>query len=276
MPESQEVRIIAEVCNNHFAGKTVIGYIFDEKSKFHKYPINNLRLLDRIGGWTLEKVESHGKKVIFKLISTDGTLYILSSLGMEGRWVLSPENHSNFCLCFGNGETRQIEYVLWYDDSRHFGTIEIHSETSMKKRMEKIGPDLYKDNVSLSDFTSKIRGPRIKSKSVFTFLMDQKYFSGLGAYLTAESLYQAKLSPHRELRSLSDKEIEALLTSIKETLDIASKSHGLTIRSFHSPDGHQGTFPCKVYGKSIDPNGHAVIRSEFNKRNCWWVREVQI
>lgn len=277
MPESQEVRIIAETVSRHYAGQTLTSITIDEKSKFYKYPISDLNLLDHPKGWILDSVKSHGKKIIMTFKQGDVEMFLLSSLGMEGRWVLKEEKHSNLILNFGiKGKIDLVINRLYYDDSRHFGTIEIHTKLSLEKRMQKIGPDLYKDNVTFEAFRDKVRYSRIKTKPLFSFLMDQKYYSGLGAYLTAESLYRSKLSPHRELQSLSDKEIETLLRVIKEVLNIAAESHGLTIRTFHSPDGHQGTFPCHVYGKDTDPLGHQVIKSEFNKRRCWWVKEVQV
>jgi formamidopyrimidine-DNA glycosylase len=273
MPESQEVRLIAEAVNKKFAGRMMIRYGMDQNSKFIKHPIANIEWLKE--SWYLHSVYPYGKKVIFSLRRDTTEIYIVVSLGMEGKFLFESAKHSNFWFDFSvdNQNQENIER-LYFDDSRHFGLIEIHTVDSFNKRKEKIGDDIT-SNPSVQDFKSKIT-PRIKTKQVFSFLMNQKYFSGLGAYLTAESLYFAKISPLRELYTLNDLNIQVLLDAIKLVLKLSGEHGGLTIHSFYTAEGKTGKYPCRIYGKDKDPNGNKVEKVTISSRTAHYCPAVQI
>jgi formamidopyrimidine-DNA glycosylase len=133
------------------------------------------------------------------------------------------------------------------------------------------------DDITAERWRGVLKRKNLAKKRICEFLMDQKYFSGIGNYLRAEILYDAKISPYRTLGSLNDSEIETLR---QKSLDIIYRSYnckGLTIYTYKDPDGHTGTFVCQVYGRDLDPNGHKVLTfSDKNNRTVHWVKEVQL
>ena len=119
-------------------------------------------------------------------------------------------------------------------------------------------------------------GNRIKKKEISDFLLEQKYFSGVGNYLKSDILYHARIKPDRTLESLNDQEVKNLLDSTMFIMHESLKHGGLTIKSFWSPTGKKGVYPTLVYERAFDFNGFPVIKSTFkDKRSTYWVQEIQ-
>ena len=125
-------------------------------------------------------------------------------------------------------------------------------------------------------------------------------FSGIGNYLVAEILYDAKISPYRTIGSLSDNEIKSLSHSIKYLTKLSyynnndgymlsfgeySKLHKKYIDDGILPVFHTDVkldkndeFKIKVYRQTKDPDGNTVEKDEdINKgRTFHWVKNVQV
>ena len=123
-----------------------------------------------------------------------------------------------------------------------------------------------------------IQNSRRKNIIICDFLKEQKYFSGIGNYLLSEILYGAEIKPDRKLQDLSDKEIETLLKISVQKIKESHQHGGLTIRSYWDLYGNRGTFPIKVYRKTVDPLGNKVIADNKiakDKRTVHWVPQIQ-
>lgn len=187
--------------------------------------------------------------------------------------------HSNLWLNLSRvnieSNTLEIEALL-YNDVRHMGDVRILDEVGFREKWTSIGPDLLAEDVPDSVWLECISRPRLANKQICDFLMDQKYFSGIGNYLKAEILYGCRIKPDRPLSSLTEKEKRLLLSKSSSIIRDAHSNGGLTIRSFYSPTGATGTFRVLVYNQSSDPNGYPVEKSVFkDKRTTHWVPAVQ-
>ena len=107
-------------------------------------------------------------------------------------------------------------------------------------------------------------------------MLDQSKFSGIGNYLRAEILYQCRISPWRKLSELSEKEQELLYFTTLKIMKRSYESNGKTLKSYVTPEGHNGKFRCVVYGCSSDPDGN-IIKTEKDStgRMIHWVPAVQ-
>lgn len=253
----------------------------------HLYP--NLPL--KIRGITCK-----GKKIIWML---DNNIYMTSTLGLTGRWTfyLSPKMnnvHLWLLVRLSSGE----EKYLYYDDSLKYGNVSFYPNLqSLLVALKPIGPDLLAYAVDLSNNVTPIdeittesylkvaRGGRIQQKQLCDFLMEQKYFSGIGNYLKAEILYRCKFRPDRTLGSLTDHDIETLRIISLETIYESFSNNGLTIKHYWIPSlseeeesiDRMGTFPLSVYNRSTDPDGRAVVKDKFaDKRMTHWCPDVQV
>jgi DNA-formamidopyrimidine glycosylase len=270
MPEGPEVRIIADCLEKVLVGKTLLNICFDERSRYARHPLPNLDELTF--PYKFSRVFTKGKKIIM-MLSKD--IYLISSLGMEGKWTFEKGTHSNLWFELSDDEENNI---LYFNDSRHFGILEIlTSENQLKERLSKIGPDLLNEEVS-EDLWKKIsRGKRIQKMQICKFLMEQKYFSGIGNYLRAEILYQAKIRPDRSLGELSDEELETIRVAALQLIRSSYESKGCTLHSYWDVYGNTGDFKVIVYEKSTDPFGNTVQRDTFSDgRTMHWVPAVQV
>lgn len=283
MPEGPEVRCVAESLNRHLSGKQLINFGLTEKSRYHaKGQFKGMHLL----GFNLhlQSVNVRGKRIIFIFRTHTGQLiYMLSFLGMEGHWLQYPTQHTAFWMMFGNVrsiDTHDIitgHKVFYYEDSRHFGSLDVFSDLSeLAKALKNVGPDLLNEDVPIDLYRKTLRNSRIASKEIAWFMLEQKYFSGVGNYLRSEILYEAKIAPHRLIGTLTEEEIQLLHYISIKVLHEAYKCHGLTIASYVDPDGIKGTYVPKVYQQAMDPLGNSVSTVTLSDgRTTHWVPNVQ-
>lgn len=232
--------------------------------------------------------------------------YMISSLGMEGHWQYKEGKHSGIrfdigiiqenknsnsssssssvsnssasTISSGKSSSYKTEHYLYYDDSRHFGSLEVvKTPEEVKKLLKDVGPDLLQDYITIEQYYGVLTRPRLSSKTVMAFLLEQKYFSGVGNYLRSEILYACKLSPKRTLGSLKPEDIGNLYRNTLSILGESLRCGGLTIATYWDPEGRVGTFKVKVYGKDKDPHGNTVEQlKDEHGRTVHWVPQIQV
>lgn len=217
---------------------------------------------------------SRGKKIIltFEEIKTNNKFFLLISPLLTGVIRFDEGNHTSISLIFENNKQLVI------DDVRKMGLLEgFSSEKELIKRLEKVGPDFLNDDITIEEYTLKLRNKRSQNTPIYNFLLDQSKFSGVGNYLAAEILYAAKISPFRKLRDLSDSDICNLLSNSKLIIQLSYEANGFSIRDYVQPTGEPGSFKCLVYGQKVDPFGNPVTRTKMsNGRTAHYVPNIQI
>lgn len=268
MPEGPEVRIHAEQLHKILVGKYLIEIGYDERSRYRNNPLTNIEKLEY--PYEFKRVFSKGKKIVFEL---SNEIYLISSLGLEGHWQYEHEKHSNLWLSFSDDEDEV--YTIYFDDSRHFGTLEIVlSKKDLDKRLSDIGPDILSEEVGYELFSKRIR--KGNNKQICQVLMDQSYVSGIGNYLKSEILYKSKIRPDRLVKNISDDEMKILHENSIKLINSAYGSKGMTSATYRDVYGNEGSFKCVVYGCKKDPLGNDIVTSTFNdKRTTHWVKSVQ-
>ena len=121
-----------------------------------------------------------------------------------------------------------------------------------------------------------------------TTLLDQKVASGCGNYLRAEVLYHCKISPHRQLKNLSELEIKDLWEKLTKIAWIfydidkgikrgVFKKNDELIKIYYQKDyqdyGYYTNFV--VYFEDKDSLGNSVITEKMGPRTIHWVPKVQ-
>lgn len=276
MPEGPEVKIIADILNREVSGFQLSSISYTENSRYARIGLSNSIELSSLLPLRINQITTKGKKIIFHL---DDEVYLISSLMMEGKWTWTKNlKHSDLSLNLTKWLNRRVllHKCLYFNDSRHFGTLEIIlGKNQLNDRLKSVGPDLLSDDITFDQYYAKIKNKRLSNKKIGSFLMDQKYFSGIGNYLRAEILYATKISPHRLLSQLCDDEIRLLLETSKEIIRSAYDSHGFTLATYWDPHGRKGNFSVKIYGKSEDPYGNQVITETLDQRTVHWVPQIQ-
>lgn len=300
MPEGPEVHTIADWLASQVIGAKVLNIEYSTTSRYAKLkplrdeegkPLldeNEEPVLGEVGldgldelrqrlPLTIIEVDAKGKKIIFMLEGDDNEepIFLISSLMMEGKWTWDDAKHSDLWLDLEMPDAEKKN--LYFNDSRHFGILEIaFGEKALLDRMSDVGPDLLTDDITDEEWLKKLRNGRIKNKKIGLYLMEQKYFSGIGNYLRAEILYAAKISPHRTLASLSDDEALTIFDEARRLIGEAYDAQGATLATYRNPHGGKGAFQVVVYNKKVDPQGNPVVAEDIgDKRSTHWVPAVQ-
>lgn len=304
--KTNELRIFMEK-----NGNTITSLNYDEKSRYFIEPGKNYsnREINRkkLKGYEylsfpliVKKIYSRGKLIIIECQK----LYIVIHLGMTGNFIFSDTlnraqktKHANLWFTIN-------DKIIYFEDPRKFGSVTIYQ--SLVDLFKKNGPclmtssllkyqkikleDLSKNQpyVSRRYWHSIITRKNIENKTIAEFLLAQKYFSGIGNYLMirakldhlwffgenqlrAEILYDAKISPKRLLRDLSEEDRNILYDVTLKIMYLAYKYKGIS-------DGYieGGSFSLKVYMQKKDRHGNPVITySDKDNRTVHYVAVIQ-
>jgi formamidopyrimidine-DNA glycosylase len=302
MPEGPEVIISTQYLKSKILNKMVTS-LNVMSGRYLRHELIGSRLIKQGHVYRIDSIDSKGKLMWFELVddSTEDRIYICSTLGMTGRWSFYNDKSARIRLriCC-NGSKR---YNLYFIDPRNFGDLKIYSDSSdLEKRIDKLAPDILKSNISSSDLTDRMDefiNKFRKNMNIVKILMDQSAIvSGIGNYLVAEILYDAKLSPHRDLDEFTLGEKKQLAESMRyivkmsyydnktgymKHFDTFMQEHPIQIdkRIFpnYQPDiviNKNDEFEFKVYGQKTDPLGNKVKRDSVIKdRTIHWVPDVQ-
>jgi len=250
MPEVAEAHIMAEDLSI-IEGKEILSceYYCD---KFGELPIENK---------IVESVCAIGKRVIF--ILSEG--YLLSTLSMTGKWIVPSIWEGDESLLSSILSYVKIKIVfsddieIYFSDVRTWGNLEYLDD--IDNELNKLGPDILNDELTLDyllEMTSKSR------RKICDFLTEQSLIAGIGNYLRAEILYEARIHPSSVTKDLDVKRIKKLYRSIIKIVKAAHENGGLSISNnsgnYISPRGIGGTYLAKVYNKKECPKGHTVSK----------------
>ena len=106
-------------------------------------------------------------------------------------------------------------------------------------------------------------------------LLDQRLVAGLGNIYASESLHRAGIHPTRPARRVSHARYAALVTVVREVLELAIGFGGTTLRDFTRDDGKPGYFRNEllVYDRAGQPClrcGTELRRSVIDARGTTW------
>ena len=181
--------------------------------------------------------------------------------------------HDHFIL-----ETEK--HVAVYNDPRRFGFFQkIKDDKSLRKRLKHLGPEPFQSKFNLKYVCSFFKK---KEKNIKSFLLDQRFVSGIGNIYANEILFDAKIRPTRKSKTITKKEHHEIAASTKKILKIAIKAGGTTLKDFYQPDGNKGYFKIDlaVYDraneKCINCNKESIKRIVQSQRATFYCRKCQV
>ena len=248
------------------SGKT-ISEIEVMSGRYLKKPIDGIEHIQ--SGVPIKVIGAgcHGKFLYWIL---EGDLSIWNTLGLTGEWSNQKKKHSRVRI-------KIDEKDIYYNDTRNFGTLKVvKGKKPLIQKLQSLGPDLLAEECTSEKFIEQLR---IKnSKTIVEALMDQSVVAGVGNYIKADSLWLAKISPHREVSSLSDSELSNLNKSIRKIMTTSFEMGGATIYTYKNFDGTTGEYGSRflVYNRKVDPDGNLIIKETTkDKRTTHWSPDVQ-
>jgi formamidopyrimidine-DNA glycosylase len=306
MPEITEVL----VTSHYLLSKIKNRYIKSIKVLSGRYTHQDLvgkDLIKKNSPLKIKNIDTKGKVLWFELESENKTLYMICNFGLTGEWSFEKKQNARLKIKIINKNSDK-KYSLYFMDDRNFGIITITDDKKvLDDKLNKLSRDYIKEPFSNKEFNDAIinfinEKKNNKNKILVKFLMDQDkgdtVGSGIGNYIAAETMYEAKLSPYRTIGSLTKKEIERLNESIKKVMKISyiSNKIGYMERLQDYIDKHKeqvkkGKYPdyfpeikikdsdefvFKVYQQDEDPNGNPVTADKIiTGRTTYWCPSIQ-
>ena len=134
-----------------------------------------------------------------------------------------------------------------YNDPRRFGFFEIiKNHQDLKKRFKLMGPEPFSDKFNLNYLVNYFKN---KNKDIKSFLLDQRFVSGIGNIYASEILFASKINPFKKAKRLNKNECLNIILNSKKILQQAIDKGGSSIRDFKDILGNKGNFQkeFKVY-----------------------------
>jgi formamidopyrimidine-DNA glycosylase len=185
------------------------------------------------------------------LIPTNTDKIFLIHLGMSGQIrikkkdIVQKHDHMRMIV-----ENNNKHFVVTYNDSRRFGYIDLFKKKELSEHflLSKIGVEPLGRELTTEYLQNNFKKRVINIKNA---LIDQKIIAGIGNIYASEILYKAKINPLRKVNSLSQNDLNSIITFTKIILKKSIDVGGTTIRDHMQPDGSLGYFKQKlqVYGK---------------------------
>ena len=253
MPELPEVEIVKQSLDKKIHQKKIKKVIIKNRNLRFKIPLEFEKLLQNK---IIKKVTRFSKYLILNFSDSS---FCLIHLGMSGTIHLINKNNSNQFtnVSFYNSpnlpkkhnhvEIQFQDLKIIYNDPRRFGFFEFIKNTQdLKNRLCHLGPEPFFKNFNLKYLLKYFFN---KKKDIKSFLIDQKFVSGIGNIYASEILFLSKIKPTKHAMKLSKDECKKIISFSKSVLNKAIKKGGSSIRDFKNISGENGSFQkeFKVY-----------------------------
>jgi formamidopyrimidine-DNA glycosylase len=202
------------------------------------------------------KVDRFSKYLIIHFLEGD---YCLVHLGMSGtihivdRFKISkftntsfyhsptlPKKHNHVVFEFDN-------FNVIYNDPRRFGFFQLFkNKSALNERLKHLGPEPFDKKFNLNYVIGFFKD---KNKDIKSFLLDQRFVSGIGNIYASEILFLSKIDPFKQAKLLTKNECKKIILNSKKVLNRAIIKGGSSIRNFQDISGTLGGYQkeFKVY-----------------------------
>ena len=102
-----------------------------------------------------------------------------------------------------------------------------------------MGPEPFRDKFNLNYLVNYFKN---KNKDIKSFLLDQRFVSGIGNIYASEILFASKINPFKKAKRLNKNECLNIIFNSKKILQQAINKGGSSIRDFKDISGNKGNF----------------------------------
>ncbi|HCX72124.1 MAG TPA: DNA-formamidopyrimidine glycosylase [Candidatus Cloacimonas sp.] len=265
MPELPEVQTVVKGLQANIIGKKITSIIEIRSGTVSQ------KFDSKITGYgTIEKITRIGKYI---LIDTDVGLRLVVHLRMTGKLIFKQQDlhrpqHLRALIEFYDNS------VLYFDDTRTFGSINIYRKTQKIPSIQMLGPDALSNDFS-SDYLWQVLENR--KAPIKNLLLDQSVVAGLGNIYVAEILFRAQVLPQKKARHLKQYEVKRIVAETKKILPEAIKHNGTTISDYKNVDGKSGEFQnfLRIYGKQKCQCGENITKIKQAGRSTFYCSKCQ-
>ena len=246
MPELPEVEIVRQSLHKKIKKKSIKKVIIRNRNLRFKIPsdfesfLKNKKIIE---------VSRFSKYLIIHFQNED---YCLIHLGMSGTIHIldkkKPLKFTNTSFYNSPSLPKKHNHVVIhfedlkviYNDPRRFGFFKfIENKKELEKRFSHLGPEPFFKNFNLEYLIGYFIN---KKKNIKSFLLDQKFVSGIGNIYASEILFLCKINPTTYASKLTRHDCKKIITYSKSILNKAIKKGGSSIRDFKNVTGKSGNF----------------------------------
>jgi endonuclease-8 len=169
------------------------------------------QVAERVDGRVLESVQAIGKNLVFRF---EGGVVMRSHLRMTGRWSLRPRGEERRGTPWLVLRGERCEGVLWNGP-----VLELHT-----RAIERLGPDILERPPRIDEMLARLRSGD-RTRWLGEALQDQSVVAGIGNMWLAESLWDARISPWRRVRDVSEAERRLAFETAARLMSGARRPH---------------------------------------------------
>ncbi len=241
MPELPEVETVRRTLAPALEGRTITAVAFH----WPRTCVGDASATERrLAGQRIERLDRHGKYLLFRLRKDGRDSLLIVHLRMTGNLLLDGERgqHTRATMALEGG------LLLVFQDIRKFGRWQWSEQ--LPPRLAALGPDPLE--IGPDEFTARLAGRNARLKAL---LLDQEFLRGLGNIYADEALFLARLHPLRSAASVGPRKARDLHAAIQEVLRSAIGAGGTSIRDYRDSRGEPGGFQrqIRIYGKAGEP-----------------------
>jgi formamidopyrimidine-DNA glycosylase len=247
MPELPEVETIRRSLQPSLVGRRIVEVARIAWPRTIAEPSPE-EFRQRLQGRAIQAIDRRAKYLIIHLDQAEA---LVVHLRMTGQLTVvaadaEPDQHTHIVLRLDSGQQ------LFYRDTRKFGRLWLLDRQGLALLDGKLGPEPLDDALTAEAFRSLLRRRKGRLKHL---LLDQAVIAGLGNIYVDEALWLARLHPLTTVGSLSDEQIDALYTAIREVLTGGIEKRGTTFADYRDALGAKGSNQnyLNVYDRKNQP-----------------------
>ena len=253
MPELPEVEIVKQSLAKKIQQKKIKKVIIKNRNLRFKIPLKFEELLQNK---IIKKVTRFSKYLILNFsdssfclihLGMSGTIHLIKKDNLNKFTNTSFYNSPNLPKKHNHVEIQFKDLKIIYNDPRRFGFFKfIDNKQDLIDRFSHLGPEPFYKNFDLKYLLKYFLN---KKKDIKSFLLDQKFVSGIGNIYASEILFRSKINPSRHGMNLSKVDCKKIIFFSRSVLNKAIKKGGSSIRDFKNISGENGNFQkeFKVY-----------------------------
>ena len=284
MPELPEVEIVKQSLDKNIKFEKIKKVVVRNRSLRFKIPKNfEIVLKNKI----INKISRKSKYLILHLediycvihLGMSGTIHLINRKNFNKNTNTSFYNPPNLPLKHNHIEFFLKKYQLIYNDPRRFGFFKIFKKKDLLDFFKNVGPEPLNSKFNINYISNYFIN---KKKNIKSFLLDQKFVSGIGNIYASEILFYCKINPFKEVKYLTKLDIKKIKYFSKFVLNKAIKKGGSSIRNFRNTSGKNGKYQneFKVYQREnlncLKEECFGKIKKKFiSKRSTFFCNKCQ-
>jgi formamidopyrimidine-DNA glycosylase len=275
MPELPEVEVTRLGLLDVLSGAVVRDLVL---GKALRWPLGCAP--SRVVGLRIVTVQRRGKYLWMPMSQAAGASAggLLWHLGMSGSLRFGPAlgesgRHDHVQMVTDRGDLRLT-------DPRRFGAVvwsDALDTAPAATLLARLGVEPLSADFTAEGLLAGLSGRRISIKQA---LLAGHVVVGVGNIYCSEALFLARIAPQRPAGSLTLKDCERLVETVRWTLTTALQAGGSTLRDFHSAHGVNGNYQGQayVYGRAGQPCrvcAEPIQREVQGQRASYFCRSCQ-